>query len=57
MSLEAEFHCPMCETEATFWKTASMVVHIGTKTKWQCTECDYRLVRIDGDVDSSVADA
>ena len=53
MSLEAEFHCPTCESDETFWKTASMTVHIGTKTKWECTECGYGLVRIDGEVDSA----
>lgn len=57
MALEREFDCPRCEESQSFWKTASMEVHIGVKTKWRCTECDYGLVRIDGEVDSSLADA
>lgn len=57
MSLESSFHCPECGEQRSFWKTASMTVHIGTKTKWECTDCGYRLVRIGSDVDSSRADS
>ena len=57
MVLEREFDCPRCEEEQSFWKTASTEVHLGVKTKWRCTACEYGLVRIDGEVDSSRADA
>ena len=30
-----------------------MEVHLGTKMKWDCPECDYGFVQIDGSVDSS----
>ncbi|MFB6176894.1 MAG: hypothetical protein ABEI99_07085 [Halobaculum sp.] len=59
MALEMTRECPECGEEQTFWKTASMEVHIGEKTKWRCSECDYGFVLIDGEngVDSSKADA
>jgi len=31
-----------------------MEVHLGTKMKWHCPECEYGFVQIDGNVDSSV---
>jgi rubredoxin len=54
MSLELEHECPECGETRTFWKVASMEVHLGTKMKWDCPECDYGFVQIDGNVDSSV---
>ena len=51
MSLELDHDCPTCSND-TFWRTASTTLHLGEKTKWVCTECDYGLVRIDG-IDSS----
>ncbi|WP_423750605.1 hypothetical protein [Salinirarus marinus] len=51
MSLELEHDCPECGNDA-FWQTASTNVHLGEKTKYRCTECDYGLVLING-VDSS----
>ena len=57
MVLKREFRCPRCEQTRSFWKTARTTVHLGVKTKWRCSECEYGLVRIDGEVDSSVADA
>jgi rubredoxin len=53
MSLELEHECPACGETRTFWKVASMEVHLGTKMKWDCPECDYGFVQIDGSVDSS----
>lgn len=55
MANELEQYCPVCETERTFWLTASMELHLGLKTKWSCPECAYGVVRIDGDIDSSAA--
>lgn len=52
MSLEMEHDCPSCEQPQVFWRTASTNVHLGEKSKWVCTECDYGLVLIDG-IDSS----
>jgi rubredoxin len=51
MSLETQHYCPECGEERTFWRTASTLVHLGEKTKWQCGECDYGFVRI-GDIES-----
>ncbi|WP_227353886.1 DUF7838 family putative zinc beta-ribbon protein [Haladaptatus salinisoli] len=53
MSLEIEHDCPQCGGTETFWRTASTTLHLGLKTKWQCSECDYALVRINGDIDSA----
>jgi rubredoxin len=59
MSLEMTRECPKCGEEQTFWRTASMELHLGEKTKWRCSECNYGLVLIGGEggIDSSVADA
>ncbi|WP_251342776.1 hypothetical protein [Haloplanus halophilus] len=51
MSLQMTHDCPACSNDQ-FWRTASTTLHLGEKTKWTCTECDYGLVRIDG-IDSS----
>jgi hypothetical protein len=51
VSLELDRECPACSND-TFWRTASTVLHLGEKTKWVCTECDYGLVRIGG-IDSA----
>ncbi|WP_458187556.1 DUF7838 family putative zinc beta-ribbon protein [Haladaptatus sp. NG-WS-4] len=53
MSLEIQHDCPQCESEETFWRCASTTLHLGEKTKWRCSECDFGLVRIDGDIDSA----
>ncbi|WP_458205524.1 DUF7838 family putative zinc beta-ribbon protein [Haladaptatus sp. NG-SE-30] len=53
MSLEMEHDCPECGDKETFWRSASTTLHLGEKTKWRCAECDYGLVRIDGDIDSA----
>lgn len=55
MSLEMQHDCPRCGGERTFYRSASTNLHIGLKTKWYCSECDYGLVRIDGDIDSASA--
>ena len=55
MSLELEQECPECGETREFYRAASMEVHIGTKVKWHCRECDYEFVRIDGDVDTATA--
>jgi rubredoxin len=54
MGLEQEHDCPVCGQPRTFWLTASTTLHLGEKTKWRCSECDYAFVRV-GDIDSSVA--
>ncbi|WP_425492365.1 hypothetical protein [Halobellus inordinatus] len=55
MSLEREYDCPECgNTE--FWKTASMELHLGTKTKWRCSECGYGFIEING-ISTAKADA
>jgi transposase-like protein len=51
MSLEMDHDCPECSNDR-FWRTASTTLHLGEKTKWVCTDCDYRLIRING-IDSS----
>ncbi|MFW6003588.1 MAG: hypothetical protein ACOCPT_04120 [Halanaeroarchaeum sp.] len=52
MASEMEHYCPDCEADRTFKKSASTMVHLGQKTKWYCTECDYQLIKIDG-IDST----
>ena len=47
MSLEREYDCPECEG-TTFWRTASMEIQLGEKTKWRCEECGYGFIEIDG---------
>ena len=53
MSLEREYDCPECEG-TTFWRTASMQIQLGEKTKWRCEECGYGFIEING---ISTADA
>ena len=55
MSEVLERDCPSCGIERAFYQAARMHVHIGTKVKWHCRECDYEFVRIDGDVDTATA--
>ncbi|MCL9816305.1 hypothetical protein [Natronocalculus amylovorans] len=54
MSLEIEHACPKCEGDQTFYRAASTMLHLGEKTKWRCTECDYGFIKING-IDSSTA--
>lgn len=53
MAMQTTRECPRCETERTFYLVASTELHLGRKTKWVCGECDYQIVRIDGDIDST----
>lgn len=55
MSSRLAHYCPQCGTDRSFYRVASTEVHLGTKVKWRCPECDYGFVRIDGAVDTSVA--
>jgi len=50
-----EVHCPECGTDRSFYRAASTEVHLGTKVKWHCSECDYGFVRIDEAIDTSTA--
>ena len=55
MALEMDLAegCPRCG-ETTFYRSASTLVHLGEKVKWQCTgDCGYGFVRIDGAVDTA----
>jgi len=54
MGLELERDCPECGS-STFWRVASTHVHLGQKVKWDCTECKYGFVTIDGAVDTGTA--
>ncbi len=53
MALELDHDCPECEEERTFYRAASTTLHLGTKVKWRCPDCDYTFVRIDGEIDTS----
>jgi len=55
MGQEIRHECPQCDAEQTFYRAASTELHLGEKTKWFCTECDYGIVRINGDIDSATA--
>lgn len=53
--LELSRRCPECDAERTYYLTASTTLHLGTKTKWRCPECEHRFVRIDDEVDTGEA--
>ncbi|MFC6724240.1 hypothetical protein ACFQE1_07605 [Halobium palmae] len=53
MSLEMEHDCPECGGSREFYRSASTTLHLGEKTKWRCTDCDYGFVRIGDEIDSS----
>jgi len=55
MSKTLTKHCPTCGEERSFYRAASTEVHLGTKVKWHCPDCNYGFVRIDGSVDTSTA--
>ncbi len=52
MAMELDHYCPDCGEERTFWRIASTCLHLGEKTKWQCPDCEFVFVRIDG-IDST----
>lgn len=52
MGLETALQCPVCEEEQLFRRKASTNIHLGQKTKWACTVCDHRIVRVDGSIDT-----
>ena len=56
MSLSLEHDCPECGETREFYRAASTEMHLGTKEKWRCPECEYGFVTIDG-IDSSAATA
>ena len=53
MSLELDRECPVCGETKTFYRAAAMEMHLGTKVKWHCPDCEYGFVRIDDAVDAS----
>lgn len=53
MASELEHDCPRCSGPRTFYRVASTTLHLGEKTKWNCPDCGFALVRIDGDIDSA----
>lgn len=57
MATELDHHCPSCEAERAFYRTAAMNVHLGLKTKWSCPDCEYGFIRIAADDDISTATA
>ena len=46
--MERNEECPKCGGEQKFWLTASMEVHLGEKTKWRCSECNFGFIEING---------
>ena len=56
MSLSLEHDCPECGETREFYRAASTEMHLGTKEKWGCPECEYGFVTIDS-IDSSAATA
>lgn len=55
MSLELERDCPSCGESKVFYRAAATTMHLGTKVKWHCPDCDYGFVRIDGNVDTGAS--
>ena len=52
MTLQMDHDCPRCEGVQEFWRTAATTLHLGKKTKWRCSECDFGFIRING-IDST----
>lgn len=52
MAMEVERRCPRCEAEKDFYRTASMHLHLGQKTKWACPDCEFKFVRVNGTIDT-----
>jgi transposase-like protein len=50
MAQELERECPSCGETRTFSLAASTTLHLGTKTKWRCPECNHAFVRIGEDI-------
>ena len=46
MALELDHECPACGETKTFYRSASTEMHLGTKVKWHCPDCEYGFVRI-----------
>ncbi|MFT4883206.1 MAG: putative RNA-binding Zn-ribbon protein involved in translation (DUF1610 family) [Natronomonas sp.] len=55
MTLSLEEECPECGA-TEFYKAASTRLHLGTKRKWHCPNCDYGFVTING-IDTSASDS
>ena len=55
MALEMERTCPVCAEARTFYRAASMNLHLGEKVKWRCSDCGYGFVRVDDAVDTGSA--
>ncbi|GAA0283229.1 DUF7838 family putative zinc beta-ribbon protein [Halobacterium noricense] len=55
MARELDHECPNCGEEQTFYRAAATQIHLGQKTKWNCPDCGYGFIRIDGDIDSSAS--
>jgi transposase-like protein len=55
MTATLTHYCPHCDDDREFFRAASTEVHLGTKVKWHCEDCDYGFVRIDGTVDTGTA--
>lgn len=54
MGLDPDQKCPECGA-TEFWRTASTLVTLGQKVKWQCADCEYGFVTIDSTVNTSTA--
>ncbi|MFB6119448.1 hypothetical protein [Halosegnis sp.] len=55
--MELERNCPVCGEQKTFYRAAATKMHLGTKVKWHCPDCEYGFVRIDETVDTGAASA
>lgn len=55
MSRELEHYCPDCEGDREFYQMASTTLHLGTKVKWHCPDCEYGFVQVNGVIDTSTA--
>lgn len=50
--MEMELECPECGDTTVFYRTASMWVHLGLKSKWDCENCGYGIVQFNGEISS-----
>ncbi len=53
LDMRSEFECPECGEAHTFELVAHTTIQLGTKQKWQCSECDHTRVRIGDDIDTT----
>ena len=55
MTETTEYYCPRCEGTREFVRSARTRMNLGTKVKWRCPECGFRIVTIENAVETAVS--